>query len=86
MADVGEGLQLTVIGREYCHLCGEMIDALQHLKATLGFDIQVLDVDSDPEMVAKYDELVPVLVHNGIELCRFRLNPDAVRAYIAGLG
>ena len=49
-------------------------------------DIQ--DVDADPVLEARYDELVPVLAAragSGMEkeLCHYHLNPDAVRAYLA---
>ena len=61
-------------GRAYCHLCEEMAQALR----TLGIDFQEIDVDSDPQLDELYGENVPVLLKDGLELCRHRLSPEAV--------
>jgi thiol-disulfide isomerase/thioredoxin len=77
---------LTVYGRTYCHLCDDMIAALVALQADHRFDLEVVDVDSDPELEARYGELVPVLVHAGRELCHYRLDAAAVTAHLGGIG
>ena len=49
------------------------------------FDIEVVDVDADPELEAKYNELVPVLVDGaGCELCHYFLDVAKVREYLSG--
>lgn len=55
-----------------------MIAALTALTATRPFTFEVIDVDADPALVAKYDELVPVLVHDGREICHYVLDREAV--------
>jgi len=52
---------LVLYGRAWCHLCEEMRAALEPLAAAAGARLDVIDVDSDPELQARYDELVPVL-------------------------
>ncbi len=49
------------------------------------FDVAVLDVDADPALVARFDELVPVLYGDPAqpELCHYFLDEAAVRAYLA---
>lgn len=71
---------LVLYGRAWCHLCEEMREALVPIAAAAGARLDVIDVDSDPELVARYDELVPVLVCDGIELCHYRLDEARVRA------
>ncbi len=46
------------------------------------FEVEVVDVDGDPALVARYDELVPVLVADGIELCHYFLDVPKVREYL----
>ena len=48
-----------------------------------GFDIEILDVDADPELEALYGELVPVLLHQEIELCHYFLEVAKVRDYLS---
>ncbi|CAN0503022.1 unnamed protein product, partial [Phaeothamnion confervicola] len=55
-------IKLTVYGRTYCHLCDDMIAGLRTLQAGDRFELEVIDVDSDPLLEARYGELVPVLI------------------------
>lgn len=74
---------LTLYGRTYCHLCDDMLAALEALRGQHGFQVRVVDVDADPALEAKYDELVPVLEAEGRELCHYFLNEAKVREYLA---
>lgn len=78
--------EFTVMSREWCHLCHELVDALQPLAAEFGWSVRVLDVDQDPALEARWDELVPVLLHCEVELCHYHLDEAAVRAYCAAFG
>jgi len=73
---------LTLVSRSYCHLCQEMEVALRPLLAEFDIDLEVLDVDADPTLEALYDELVPVLLHDGEELCHYFLDDRKVRDYL----
>ena len=53
------------------------------LSLELPFELKVLDVDADPVLEARFNELVPVLMHGERELSRFHLKPETVRAYLA---
>jgi hypothetical protein len=71
--------QLVLYGRAWCHLCEEMRAAVEPLAAASGARVEVIDVDSDPTLQARYDELVPVLVCDGVELCHYHLDETRVR-------
>lgn len=73
---------LTLMFREYCGLCHQMRDALQPLQAELGFDVEIVEIDDFPELEAKYDELVPVLLHGDVEICHYFLDEQALRKHI----
>jgi len=76
--------RLVLYGRRYCHLCEEMLAALRALDA--GLAPEVLDVDADPALEARYGEHVPVLMLGDVELSRYRLDAERVRAYLGGTG
>lgn len=57
--------------------------ALPPLATEFGFDVEILDVDADPELEALYDELVPVLMHGEAELCHYFLEVAKVRDYLS---
>jgi hypothetical protein len=77
---------LTVYSRSYCHLCDDMISGLRLLQARFHFEIEVVDVDSDEALDARYGEDVPVVLHGGTELCRHRLDTAAVTEYLVKIG
>ncbi|SIT47575.1 Glutaredoxin 2 [Paraburkholderia ribeironis] len=74
---------LTLYGRAWCHLCEDMRAALEPLLAEFGAQVVVVDVDHDPLLEARYNERVPVLVCDGVELCHYHLDVACVRAALA---
>lgn len=78
--DSYEAFLLTLYGRRYCHLCDDMIAALQPLQSRFNFEVQVVDVDSSPELEQRYGEKVPVLVLGTEELCHYFLDTKTVTA------
>ncbi|MDC8758440.1 glutaredoxin family protein [Janthinobacterium fluminis] len=79
-------MKFTLYSRSYCHLCQDMLDALQALNdPARPFSVDVIDVDADPALVARYDELVPVLFGalDEPELCHYFLDADRVGAWLA---
>ncbi len=69
--------------RAYCHLCHDMLAALEALRGEFSFDLTVIDIDTAPDLVARYDELVPVLESDGRELCRYHINEGVVRQHLS---
>jgi len=84
---VTQALRLTLYSRSWCHLCEDMLEALRAFmaRAGLAFTVEVVDVDADPALLARYDELVPVLagVPGGREICHYFLDEAALQAYLA---
>lgn len=72
---------LTVYVREYCHLCHEMVAAIEALQSVYAFDLEVVDVDDDMALESRYGNLVPVLTANDEEICHYHLDPAALDAY-----
>ena len=80
-------MHFTLYSRSYCHLCQDMLDALQRLQTPEHpFTVDVIDVDADEALVARFDELVPVL-YAGLdqpELCHYFLDEQRVRQVLTG--
>jgi len=56
-----------------------MLAGLEVLEPELGFTLSVIDVDSSPELAERFGSLVPVLMRDSHEVCRYFLDPVAVR-------
>jgi hypothetical protein len=77
----------TLYSRSWCHLCEDMLAALRAFMARegLAYSIDVVDVDADPRLVERFDELVPVLFGedlDGPELCHYFLDEAALRRHL----
>jgi predicted thioredoxin/glutaredoxin len=70
-------MRLTLVHRQDCELCDEMLAELQAFGQTRSLPpLDVVDVDSDPELTRRYGLNVPVLLLDGTPVCRHRLDPD----------
>ncbi|NMM39045.1 MAG: glutaredoxin family protein [Glaciimonas sp.] len=81
-------IKFTLYSRLYCHLCDDMLQALEALRGFAPFEVEVLDVDQDEALLAQYDELVPVLVGCcddaiALPLCHYHLDVEKVNAFLA---
>lgn len=74
---------LTVLTREYCHLCEELITALRQFQGRYDFEIDVVDVDRHPRLEEKWGALVPVLLDGDREICHYYLDVAAVDARLS---
>lgn len=75
---------LYLYSRENCHLCDEMVSKLEPLLQASGCKCHKVKVDGDPELEQLYGARVPVLVGSGRELCEYKLDREAVTAYLTG--
>lgn len=80
-------IHFSLYSRSYCHLCDDMLQALQALSAEYPFTVEVIDIDADDMLVSQFDELVPVLFGQkpGLganQLCHYFLDEAKVRAFL----
>lgn len=76
-------MKLTLMFREYCSLCHKMREQLQPYQAQYGFELEVVDVDADPLLEEKYNELVPVLLEGDNEICHWFLDETRLQRFFA---
>jgi glutaredoxin len=73
--------RLTVFVRRGCHLCTDMVQALERLHPELGFEYSQVDIDQNPDLLRQYDTRVPVLVAGDTEICYYFLEEQRLRAW-----
>jgi hypothetical protein len=72
--------RLTLVHRDGCGLCDEMLADLQVLGRSLALPpLEVVDVDADPQLQRRYGVQVPVLLLDGTKVCHFRLDEQELR-------
>lgn len=73
--------RVVLYTRVGCHLCDEMKLILERYRSSLP-DIEEVDIDSDPDLAARFTECVPVLEIDGKVRFRGRLNEVLLRRLI----
>jgi predicted thioredoxin/glutaredoxin len=69
--------RLLLVQRHDCALCEEMLAALTQLGRSVPLPpVEVVDVDSDPQLLRRHGLDVPVLLLDGTVVCRHRLDRD----------
>ncbi len=71
-------LRFTLISREGCELCEEMLAELERFCDGWAASIEVVDVDSDPELVRRHGLKVPVLLLDGEPIGYGRFDAEEV--------
>lgn len=90
LKQVSPMLSFVLYSRSYCHLCDDLLAALRQL-AGEQIPVEVIDIDAsgNAALLARYDELVPVLIGRrdgdaDSQLCHYFLDENKVRAFLAG--
>ncbi len=78
-------MQLILYVRQDCHLCAEMRSELMALETRLAVTFELVDIDSDPKLVARYGHKVPVLVGGDEEICHYFLDEPQLAEYLSRL-
>ncbi|HET7587235.1 MAG TPA: glutaredoxin family protein [Gammaproteobacteria bacterium] len=73
---------LTLYSRAGCHLCDAMLAEVSAFCAGRPVELDVVDVDSSPDLISRYGLKVPVLVGTDGELCHGRLDDEALADYL----
>lgn len=72
--------RLVLFVRRGCTLCEDLHHDLLHYRDELRFELELVDIDRDPQLRRVYDTRVPVLVRDGREICHYYLDPVALRS------
>jgi hypothetical protein len=68
-------VRLTVVHRQDCELCDQMVAELAALgRRQVLPPVDLLDVDANPDLQRRHGLEVPVLLLDGTVVCRHRLD------------
>ncbi len=74
--------RVVILVRQGCHLCDEMEALLEAALGPEGDSWEALDIDRHPELLARYDESVPVLLRDGAAVAKLRWSERQLRRIV----
>ena len=72
-------MRLTLYGKPGCCLCDDAKEAVEEVRAELGFEVEHVDVSLDPRLYREYGERIPVLAVDGEEAFELGVDAPALR-------
>jgi glutaredoxin len=71
---------VVVYHADGCHLCDRALAVVEAARDELGFRLELVDIGGEPELEARYRELLPVVEIDGRVAFTYFVPPDALRA------
>ncbi len=71
--------QVILYTRPGCHLCDEAKQAMRAANCSNEYTLQEINIESDPELLRRYQHDIPVITVDGVEAFRHRLTSQAFR-------
>ena len=79
-------VSVTLYTRAGCCLCADMKAMLDELADDVPFRLSEVDVDSDPDLQARFGDSVPMLFVDGRKAFKYRATPGALRRKLKRAG
>jgi hypothetical protein len=82
-----DNVEITVIGREGCHLCDEASTLISCvLEDFRNATLRQRMIDEDPDWLEFYTDKVPVILIDGVEHGYWRVNEEIFRGALVQAG
>ena len=73
---------VIIYSRPGCHLCDEAKAVILSSGCTDQFDLEEINIESDEELLRKYQYDIPVIAIDGVESFIHRVNPKEFKTQI----
>jgi glutaredoxin len=71
--------RVTLYHAPGCHLCESARRVLEQVRGEIPFELEEVDIESDPELERLYRERIPVVAVDGDEAFTYFVHPDGLR-------
>ena len=72
--------KVTIYSRQGCHLCDDAFSTVESMREELKFEIEVINIDEDAELVKLYSDQVPVIHIDGTHHDFYKVDPMRFRS------
>jgi glutaredoxin len=81
---VSPSARVVVYTAAECSLCERALEIVREMQASARFELDVIAIDGDAALEARYREHLPVVEIDGEQAFTYFVDPEALRARIAG--
>jgi len=76
---MGQKISVILYTRPGCHLCEVAKTQILAAQCADLYELQEVNIETDPELVERYGTLIPVITVNGEDRFRYRVSPAEFR-------
>jgi glutaredoxin len=76
--------EVIVYSRKGCHLCDVVKETLAQIGGDAGFSWREVDIDTDPDLVRRFNDEVPVVFIDGRKAFKYRMERKQFLRVLAG--
>jgi glutaredoxin len=77
---------VTIYSKSDCHLCDIAKERVDRVRSRLSFDLDIVDITHDEDLMTRYGERIPVIDIDGEELFAFRVNEKVLARRLEASG
>lgn len=81
-----EPVLVRIYSKPGCHLCDIAKDRVENVRRRVGFDLQVVDISTDPDLIEKYAQRIPVVTIGDEEAFAYRVSEKLLEKRLARCG
>ncbi len=75
---------VVVYSHKGCHLCDVVKETLTQLEGSAPFQWREVDIDTDPEILQRYNDEIPVVFIDGRKAFKYHMEKDRFLRALAG--
>jgi glutaredoxin len=69
-------IKVIIYSRPGCHLCEEAKASMKAANCADAYVLEEVNIETDPELLKRYQVDIPVITFNGVEAFRHRVDSD----------
>ena len=67
-------IQIEIYSRPNCHLCHQAEGVIERVRRRVPFSLQIVNIETDPELEKTYGEQIPVVFINGKKAFKYHVD------------
>lgn len=75
--------RVVLVGKPGCHLCDDARPTVAAVAAEAGVGWDEVSILDDPELAARYRDMIPVVLVDGAPVSRWWVDADELRSVLA---
>jgi glutaredoxin len=73
-------MRVDIYSKPNCSLCEKARVVVEEVQARIPFDLRIISILEDPELLTAWRYDIPVVVIEGVPTFKHRVDPDALEA------